>query len=275
MADPNTWRTARVHSLTRAFRRRVAETRDAAAEFVAEHGTTMVCWSGGKDSTAAALVAEHVDGVHVARFDAGLSFPGVDTYVEQVGDGRGWWWANYQTGSALDVLVANGSWDHDAESAPDNGAWWETTMAGPRGAAVAAANAKAMMWGLRSDESMRRRMLLSRGRGRFTDSQLRMPVFCPIWQWSTIDVWAAHWVFDCPRCPVYDRLDEIGCPPDAQRLDVMVGSDGRHTGRFVWLKRGWPDEWAELVVRPAHAGMTPQPAGHPTHRAASAPHTRG
>lgn len=242
------WAQAAVHARLPAFRSRWERAQDDIASF-ADEGPTMICWSGGKDSTALALAAER-SGVHVAQFACGLEFPGADDWMDDLARRRRWPFVRARVGDAVDVMVDNGSWDHDAPmTGYDAGAWWEVTMAGPQRIALEWSGATQLMWGLRSDEAARRAKLLARNRGRFRDGATRMWVLCPLRHWSVLDVWAAHWHCDEQPNPVYARLSQIGCPPDMQRLGHMVGADGRAFGRFVWLRRGWPEEFAALAAR--------------------------
>lgn len=243
------WAQAAVHARLPAFRNRWERTRDEITSFAAE-GRTLVCWSGGKDSTALALAAEGIPDVSVAQFACGLEFEASDAWMDGLAAERNWPFMRARVGDAVEVMIANGSWDFDAATVPyDANAWWETTMAGPQRIALDWSGAERLMWGLRSDEASRRAKLLRRNRGRFRDGGTRLPVLCPLREWSTLDVWAAHWHCDVQRNPVYARLEEIGCPSEMQRLGHMVGADGRAFGRFVWLRRGWPEEWDRLVAR--------------------------
>ena len=39
----------------------------------------------------------------------------------------------------------------------------------------------------------------------------------------------------------------LGAPPDAQRVSLLVDGSALATGRAVWLRRGWPQLWGQLV----------------------------
>ncbi len=243
-SDNAPWLRAGVYARTRSHGARVAKARAAAEKFVEHHGRTIVCWSGGKDSTALACLVGDIPGVHIAHFASGLAYPGVEEWMHVTAEAQGWDYGFYQTGLAIEALKGNGSWDFAADAVDDAPDWWETIMIGPRTQAIESWGAHAMMWGLRADESQGRRWLLSKGLEFKSDG---IPTLAPLAWWSVDDVWAIQASFSIEPCPVYTRLAEIGCPLEAQRLDIMVGSNGNNMGRFAWLQMGWPDEFDRIA----------------------------
>ena len=240
---------AAIHARTRRFRSKAGKARGVLEDWLGEHGTTMICWSGGKDSTALALLASGLPGAHIAHFESGLEFPGVLDWMSALADTREWNYKSWFKRDAMAAMIENGSWSHHTEHTTyDSGAWWESTIGGPRDIALTGTGAKTMAWGLRADESAGRRVRIAQGLS-FLEADTRVPVVCPLGWWDTIDVWAAHLAAGIEPCPVYRRLCEIGCPEQSQRLDTMTGADGIRMGRMVWLKRGWPDEWARLTAK--------------------------
>src|SRR5690625_5027636 len=81
-----------------------------------EHPNAYVAISGGKDSTACLDLARQVNpDVKAAFFDSGLEFPQTLTYIERLRDKWGFELSTFTAEpSALDVMVANGTWEHGA-----------------------------------------------------------------------------------------------------------------------------------------------------------------
>lgn len=219
-------------------------------EWVDAHGVPWVSFSGGKDSVATALLLERVvgpDNVRVVLFDSGLEFPETLGYCRDLAGARGWVFDVIPAvPSALEHLVASGLWDVNVPNNPKPFGCSMHELLIERPAAVAEGRfGPVMAWGLRSQESKTRRMLLGKHQGVFTtvNGVTRMG---PVWDWSAVQV--VSFVASCGvgLCPVYGRLESLGVPPEEARLSTMVDATAMGFGRFTWLRRGWPVEWARL-----------------------------
>lgn len=236
-----------LHARLEPTRRRFDRALRRVEAFLDAHPDTYVAWSGGKDSTVVAHLATRVDpAVTVGHYESDWCFPETHGHMADVAQRFGWRRVDWQVGSALEALKGNGSWDFTAPDGPD--LWAETTLLGP--ARLAMADHTGMMWGLRAKESDHRAKLLARHRGTFqrrTGSCAGQWVTSPIWDWSTLDVWAYHAVHGIPPNPVYRRLAELGVPERNHRVSLVISSDGLTQGRGVWLRRGWPELWTRIV----------------------------
>lgn len=230
-----------------AFRRRLDRARDLLARHLGDaHG--YIAWSGGKDSTVCALIAHevapHIPMVHV---DGGHDYPGHVPWMHELAAARGWTLDTIRTDPPiLDLLEQSGAWDHDADRTDLIATFHEVFNLAPARIARGR-HGNVQVIGLRAQESARRRESLREwgivrpwagGKG-----------IAPIGWWSDNDVWAAHAHYDCPRSPVYDRLAALGCEPWRQRVGGMVDGNALASGRLMWLRRGWPDTWADLERR--------------------------
>lgn len=231
MMDP-----AALSGLLASSRRRVQAATDMVQRHLADAPESYVSWSGGKDSTAVALLATEADpAIPVVRCSHGVDYPEVVEYCAELAARMGW-----------DYRVA--TLDRDAYLArvgvveDDNGSYDDDV------ATVGISRDAGLLWGLRADESLHRRILLARHRGQFRRATGRL-VSAPVWQWSRSDVMAYLTRRGVALCPVYARLDALGCPERDQRVGFLVGGGGALTGRYYWLRRGWPDEWRELCDR--------------------------
>lgn len=206
-----------------------------------------VAWSGGKDSTVVAHLAhQHRPGIPIVHLSSGLDFPEVLDYIARTAAMHGWNLHTFSTGNALTEMIANASWDWQAhrQDTPDTNRYWTHLMVGPASAAHAKFGPN-MLWGLRADESHGRHMNLVTTGGVRHRTDLTTTL-APIWWWSRRDCMAYHHAHNLEICPIYARLTELGVPTEAQRVDVIVASTGAHFGRLAWLKRGWPDLFAQL-----------------------------
>ena len=59
--------------------------------------------------------------------------------------------------------------------------------------------------------------------------------------------WLAHNNVD--PCPIYARLTALGVPVEHQRVGFVIGGGGAGTGRFEWLRQGWPLLWGKVAAR--------------------------
>ena len=240
---------ARMDAKLGTFRARLAGARER-LDSVSPPG--FVAWSGGKDSTAAALLAVEHWGADfpVVAFRCGMEFPETIAYQDDLAAARGWSFHVLQVGDYLSEMVRSGAWDHNAVADPTQSPDWSfhTRITGP--AEIAHEHfGPLMVWGIRSDESKKRRMMLgSHGRQGVVHRRDGTTTCAPLQRWTARDVWAAHAHYGVSWNPVYDRLEALGVPEVSQRVDVMVGANGAGQGRMGWLAMGWPEEFRRLAA---------------------------
>jgi phosphoadenosine phosphosulfate reductase len=214
------------------------------ADHLSTHGG-YVAWSGGKDSTAVVEMARRAQpDVPVVWFDSGLEYPENCEYIHKVSR-----LLNLNLHiikaepTALDVLVAGGSWDHQAVRSADIDLH-DILIAGPSAQAHTQFGAGELT-GLRAEESAGRRALLATGRGHYSRTD-GSEVYAPIWSWSSLDVQAHLIQHGIPENPVYEKLRALGAPETAQRVGLVVDGNNIENGRYTYLRLGWPDLWSEL-----------------------------
>lgn len=256
------------HALRALRRTRIDETAlvDRIRDHLDQHDG-YVALSGGKDSVAVLHLALRAEpNVPVVWFDSGLEYPETTAYLEEL---RSAW--NVQLyripaePSLLDVLVDTGAWDHRARArrAPD----LHRILISEPAERAHALFGPGELWGVRSSEARGRASLYAaalateseRG-GTSHDPQLSRQrhggvvrridgtvAFGPVWDWTTDDVWGYLARHDIPLNPVYDKLRRLGAPQFALRVSHLVDGNGLERGRVVWLRRGWPELFNELV----------------------------
>lgn len=241
---------AALHARLPATQERFRVARERAERFLND-GPAYVAWSGGKDSTVVAhLVTSIEPTVPLCHYDSRFDFPETIEYQDRLAAEHGWDLRRYSCGDALEEMLRTGSWDHEAEDLTIDGAdseWLWVTRLGPAQMAADDTGATGHFWGLRAAEAKRRLALMARTRGTHTRKDGWR--WCsPIWDWRDKDIWAYHAWAGLPENPVYRRLEEVGAPPGAQRVGFILDPGGLRQGRAVWLRRGWPDLWNELVL---------------------------
>lgn len=227
-----------------------------------------VAFSGGKDSLVVLDIARQVEpDVPVAFFDSGLEFPETYAYLEQL---TVQWRLNLHIIPArlttLQVLAANGSWDHHApdRATPD---LHQVLIAEPA-AAAHQAHGPGELWGVRAEESRGRtaaytnalrnaschctdpcdpKRFRAHHGGRITrvDGTL---AYGPVWDWKTPEIWGHITRRQLPVNPVYDKLRRLGAPEHFLRISGMVDGTRLEQGRISWLRRGWPGLFEELCT---------------------------
>lgn len=228
-----------------------------------------VAFSGGKDSLVALHLALQVDpGVPVAFFDSGLEFPETYAYLEELTDR---WQLNLQVIPArmttLEVLAANGAWDHRAPNRAEVPDLHRVLITEPA-ANAHRAHGCGELWGVRAEES--------RGRAAAYANALRASAcgcdppcdqlthrtrhggriarvdgtvaYGPVWDWKTPEIWGYISRCELPVNPVYAKLRNLGAPEHFLRVSGMVDGTRLEEGRITWLRRGWPALFEELAA---------------------------
>lgn len=209
-----------------------------------------VAWSGGKDSTVCAHVATRVDPtIPVVIYHSGLEYPETDRYIVEMSARYGWRLHVEQcVPDALDWLVRSGTWDHEATADPTlDMTYFEAMILRPSARALEQLGCDTVIWGLHCDESPARRLMLTSTSGVHHHSDGHWQA-APLWRWHTDDVWAYMATHGIAANGVYDRLRAMGAPDRALRVGQLVAVGALGSGRFGWLRRGWPGLYRQLVA---------------------------
>lgn len=237
----------RAHGLTPAFGRRVSEARTAISEWLGRCTRPYIAFSAGKDSTVAAhLVWEQAPAVPAVYFDAHNAYPGTIELLERLG-ATGRTVVRWPCGDFLDILAEAGGPD-----APGVGeATMRATVYRPIRSLLGAYGFDGVCVGLRGaapDDESRDRWMLIRSRGLVFENARDGVLEClPLGRWRDRDVWAAlaSWGLDYNR--TYDRMGDL--PWQQRRVSYWAGETARTHGRWVWLRKHYPDLWARFVAR--------------------------
>ena len=205
-----------------------------------------VAWSGGKDSTCLAHIANTIiPNIPIVWFNSGLEFPDTKPYIEKIAEQYKFNLTTYNVSpSALEVLEATGSWDHDSVINPEVANLHKILIIMPSAQAHAAFGVGELS-GLRAEESAGRRVLLSKDNGAYNRLD-GSKVYAPIWSWSGEQVDAYLSANNIESNPVYKRLESVGAPRRAQRVGLTVDGNNPDFGRYTYLRLAYPDLWNDL-----------------------------
>jgi phosphoadenosine phosphosulfate reductase len=95
--------------------------------------------------------------------------------------------------------------------------------------------------GLRAEESAARRLHLKSHGWLFESKQDGFWHCNPLHNWTWQDVWGYISSRDLDYNRAYDRLEEIGVPPERQRIGPLAVEKVLAYGQMAILKRGWPE----------------------------------
>lgn len=243
--------TFAMHARTLRYQRAVDSARRVASEALSVARAPSVSWSGGKDSTALAHLVRVGLGadVHVLSEKDDLDYPGEESYVRGLADA---WEVNL---TIVRPPVSPLAWLLERRgqlSAADD---MHSRAAGLSKACFYGPMDEAnkqhdlLLWGLRAEESTRRRALLTR-KGH-TYQVKSGPARCaPLAHWTGLDVFAYLQTHDVDPLHVYrccGFLPEHRLRPWLIRKSWWIpGAHAAH-GAAAWLKRYWPSLFRKLA----------------------------
>jgi 3'-phosphoadenosine 5'-phosphosulfate sulfotransferase (PAPS reductase)/FAD synthetase len=244
------WRMAfLLHSRTRAYRGAVDHARRIASQAIDGATSPMACWSGGKDSTGLALLLRELGGrVLLVSEKDDLDYPGEEDYVR--GLAAAW-------GANLEIVrppVSPMAWLLERRGRLSAGEEMHARSAELSKACFygvmerANAGHDVILWGLRADESGRRRALLTKkGASYALKNGVRRAA--PLAFWTGQDVFAFLQERGVEPLHVYrccGFLEEHRLRPWLIRKSWWI--PGRHAanGSAAWLRRYWPSLFAKL-----------------------------
>jgi len=217
-----------LHAKTNSYRWKIRATRRIIEKAVAMNAVDWyVAFSGGKDSTVvSALVQEFLPNIPLIWSDDEWWLPETDEYMRRTKN--------------LHHIRTNA---YHAE-------WFQ--VAGDYDGIPAYAQGLALngcFLGLRQDESTRRRFYL-RTYGPLYYAEKNQQWQCnPLENWTWQDVWAYIYDNNIDYNRAYDRLDEIGIEPQAQRIGPFAVDRVLGFGQLAILKRGWPDMYNKFTAK--------------------------
>lgn len=214
---------ATLHSRTAGYRRKVKRAR-LVIESALELGVPgYVALSGGKDSTVVHnLIMELYPSVPAVWSDDEWYLPETLDYIRRLQD------------TGLDVRQIRTNAQHAA---------WFSVQGDYNGIPDYARKQglELCFLGLRQEESSVRRIHLRTFGPLFFAKSDGFWHCNPIHDWAWQDVWAYIVSREVDYNRAYDRLEEIGIPPEHQRIGPLAVERVLGYGQLAILKRGWPE----------------------------------
>lgn len=233
MSSRNAEALYRAHQ--RIFQRRIdsAKTIIDRALVKSEHG--FVSFSGGKDSTVLAdLVRRRAPDIPCIWSD------------------DEWWMP--ETGEYMDRMRAAGMNLLQIRTKTRHTEWWKIN--GPETDLQRFAKKQdidLVFLGLRTEESKQRSLTLFR-QGPLALEKDGFWHCNPLWDWTWQDIWAYILSRNLDYNRAYDKLDDLGVPPERQRIGPLAVDRVLGFGQIAILKRGWPDLYDRFVAEHPEAG---------------------
>lgn len=228
-----------LHSRLRSHACAVDRAREAITCWLSQCDRPYIACSGGKDSLCVLhLIREQRPDTPAVYFDAECAFPEVSDWLDRTANV-----IRYPADEPILETIAR--LGLDAGKALE-AATLQSTVYGPIRRLIAQYGYDGVAYGLRGEEH----------RNRQIHRAVRGPVFrykrdgllcCqPIANWTYRDVWAFVAARELDYCAVYDRMWDM--PEREQRVSYWAGETNRQNGRYLWLKRNYPELWNRLAA---------------------------
>jgi 3'-phosphoadenosine 5'-phosphosulfate sulfotransferase (PAPS reductase)/FAD synthetase len=245
-------RTFGMHLRTQAHRRAIDGALRIADRALAGATAPLVAWSGGKDSTALAHLVRMGLGADVQAVSEkdDLDYPGEEAYITELA-------AAWRL--RLEIVrppVSPLAWLTERRGTLSAGEDMHSRSAGLSRACFYGVMERAneghdvLLWGLRAEESGRRRALLtSRGAAYALRSGTRRAA--PLAHWSGLDVFAylqAHGIEPLPVYRCCGWIPEHRLKPWLIRKSWWIPGAHAKNGSAAWLRRYWPSLFAKLAA---------------------------
>lgn len=219
------------------FRHRVEKAKYLTALALSKMENPYIAFSTGKDSVVVAdLVWRQDPNVPAVYFDADCAFPESKKLLDRY-EAAGRQIVRWPCEPFLEIFRrAGGPTSNQCEKET-----MDSTVYRPIKSLLAKYHFDGVFLGLRSEESQGRRKLVKVQGQLFWQKRDALWECLPIANWAYEDVWAYIVSQNIDYCTAYDRLMELGVPPEDCRLSYWAGETKRRWGRWAILKRGWPE----------------------------------
>lgn len=226
------------------FRRRLERAEQLVTEALAQATRPYVAFSTGKDSTVVLdLVWRQDASIPAVYFDAHCAFPESEAVLERLTrEGRPL--IRWDVGDFLEILAEAGGPTADGVETYT----MRKTVEIPARQVAQAYQFDACFRGVRAAESNARRQRFRTYPPLWRDAQ-GMLLCDPIWDWTTMDVWAYIVTRNLPYNALYDRMRVLGVPEHEQRVSYWAGETYRHHGRWSRLAQLHPQLYRRLGER--------------------------
>lgn len=224
-----------LHGKSKRYKNKELSAKDIISRALVQMDRPYLSFSGGKDSLIMLhMVLEQKPDIPVVYWDADASFPDTDIFLDKISSEWNIDLIRFKTRPILEVFREYGI-DHPQIEAKTMIA----TVYDPIKKLIAEYGFDGVFVGLRREESYGRKQLI-KYRGPIFYSKYQNVIEClPVAYFSVQDVWAYITANKLPYNPVYDKTSMR--PRNEIRVSYYCGESIRERGRFVWLKKEYPD----------------------------------
>lgn len=101
-----------------------------------------------------------------------------------------------------------------------------------------------MFWGIRAEESLKRKAL-ARYKGKIFTDKDNLKRISPILDWNVKEIFAYHHAFNLPVNPIYLK-ENCGEIRETIRNTGWLSTDGENRGRLEWLRKNYPGQYRKI-----------------------------
>lgn len=214
------------------------------------HEGVYLSYSGGKDSTAVAILAKELQlPIPLVYFASDLDYPENASYVQDFASKYDFDLHVIEAPSLEQLLDDGAFFNHFKDSKNIAPSSYRKAKIHLPALQAASEVGRSVLWGVRADESAGRAALLNPTRGLTYNKSLETMMCAPLWNWTSMNVSSLFLRYDVPLNPIYTKLANLGVLPDKQRVGSVLDGDGLDFGRITQLKRGWPELYEQLRRR--------------------------
>jgi len=239
--NPETQRKADLlHARTQEYQTVVASAKQTIYHALQHMKNPYVSFSGGKDSLVMLHLVLEQKRVPVVYWDADASNPDTENFLELIVDKWDLDMIRFKTESMMSVFRKYGINHPKIEEKT-----MLATVYRPIKKLMRDYDFDGVFVGLREEESFGRRQLIRHKGSVFWNKSQGILECLPVAYFSVQDIWAYITSHDLPYNAVYDRQS---LPRNEIRVSYWCGESAREFGRFVWLKKEYPDLYNKFAA---------------------------
>lgn len=224
-----------LHSRTLEFRSVVASAQQTIHHALQHMKKPYISFSGGKDSLVMLhMILEQKQDLPVIYWDADASYPDTDEFLNRLAIQWKLDFKRIKTEPMLNIFRKYGINHPQIEEKT-----MIATVYRPIAKLMKQYHFDGVFVGLREEESFGRRQLIKHKGQTFWNKYQHVTECLPVAYFRTEDIWAYITSRNLPYNSVYDHT--AMCPRNEIRVSYYCGESAREFGRFVWLKKEYPD----------------------------------
>lgn len=229
-------------SKQKSFKKKVEDARRIVEKYI--NYSFYVSWSGGKDSNVLLhLCTSFLPDIKVLYIKSGYAIPESYHFMLGLVDKMSLNYTEMQVDIDYMDLCAEFGLPH-LRSAETQKKVVSMIKKSPANEWTKVNNFNGMFWGLRAEESLKRKAFLQYKGRKFTDKNGIIRI-SPIIDFNINDVWAYHYANGVPINPIYLK-ENCGQSAETIRNTGWLSTDGENNGRIQWLRTNYPEQFQKI-----------------------------